>query len=250
MGGAGEAPGGVSTLSALFLTSSLVLAARAEPDPGARAEAAIRALAAKSPGVASVTSLVKSAAGHEVPLLRLSKAAPDTTTPALLLVAGLDARHRVGVETAVAVAEKLAAEPPAWLEKVTLYVIPCMNPDGFAANQSPPLVDFGRIRGRGDADRDRRAGEDPAEDLNGDGMITLMRVRDPKPGTGLTATLCDEPEWSGLMKGPEAAKGERAAWAVLGEGIDNDGDGKFGEDGAGPEAYRSGAGLDLKYRYM
>ena len=71
----------MSTIAALFLTSTVVLAAPgAEPDPGARAEIAVKAIAAKSPGVATVTSLTKTAAGHDVPVLRLSKLGQDAGT--------------------------------------------------------------------------------------------------------------------------------------------------------------------------
>ena len=146
-------------LALLSPTVLVALAPAADPDPGARAESALRALAAKSPQVVTVSTLAKSGAGHEVLMARVGKRGGG---PAVLLVAGVDGRHRVGVEAAVAVAEKVAAEAPAWLDRATLYVVPCLNPDAFAAGNAPPLVDFGRVRGPSDADRDRRVGEDAA----------------------------------------------------------------------------------------
>jgi hypothetical protein len=233
----------VSMMNAIVV---MVLAAGAvnfEQSPAER----MKSLAAKHPAVARAATLTTSSGGVEIPILTLGTAAADKVQPEILIVAGLDGRHAVGVETAARVAETLAAEPPAWLGEVRVHVVTCANPDAFAAKGQ--AVEFGRLRRPGDADRDRRLGEDPAEDLNGDGMISLMRVRDPKPGSGLTAAWVDDPEWPGLMRKPDAGQGERAAWAVLTEGIDNDGDGKYNEDGPGPEGFDgfggAGGGLDV-----
>jgi hypothetical protein len=207
----------------------------------------LKALAAKHPAVARVEVLATSTSGVEIPVVTLGTATSDKTQPEILVVAGLDGRHSIGVETAARLAESLASSPPSWLNDVRVHVVACANPDAFAA--SGPKVEFGRLRRAGDADRDRRIGEDPAEDLNGDGMVTLMRVREPKPGSGLAPTLVEDAEWPGLMRKPDAAKGERAVWAVLSEGVDNDGDGRYNEDGVGPEGFDgmhgSGGGLDL-----
>ena len=46
---------------------------------------------------------------------------------------------------------------------------------------------------------------------------------------------------------PDAAKGERAEYALLVEGIDNDGDGKFNEDGVGGAG--GGVDLDMNFPY-
>jgi hypothetical protein len=214
------------------------------------ADEQVRALAAAHPAVASVAHTYTSSGNRQIPILRLSKAGGGVKVPAILLVAGIDARHRVGTDMALAVAKKLAEAPPAWLDHAAVFVIPCLNPDAFVL---PLTADFGRLPLAYDADRDRRTNEDPAEDLNGDGLITLMRVKDPKPGSGLTATLCDDvdkdskepPAFPGLMRAPDASKGERAVYAVLAEGIDNDKDGKYNEDGPGPEGFGDGGGLDL-----
>jgi len=48
-----------------------------------------------------------------------------------------------------------------------------------------------------------------------------------------------------LLKKPDAAKGERAVYALMVEGSDNDGDGKFNEDGIGG----SGGGIDLDMNF-
>lgn len=251
------------------MSLAVTLSCRAE-DVAATAFASVRELSRTAPTIATVTDLATSSGGRAIPILHLSMAAPtpvtlapvtdpstgrevqilrlSTTTstpvtPAILIVAGFDGRHAIGVRAAADIARSLATSPPDWLKRAEVYIIPCMNPDAFA--RTGPSVDFGRSPAESDADRDRRFGEDPAEDLNSDGMITLMRVRDPAPRLGLKATLTDDPEWPGLMKTPDPAKGERAVWALLAEGLDNDGDGKYNEDGPGPDGFASGGGLDL-----
>jgi hypothetical protein len=76
-----------------------------------------------------------------------------------------------------------------------------------------------------DSDHDGLLDEDPPEDLNGDGNITRMRVKDD---TGPWKTSPDDPRL--LVRRKEEEKGE---WRVYSEGIDNDRDGQYNEDGIG-----------------
>ena len=80
-------------------------------------------------------------------------------------------------------------------------------------------------------------------DLNGDGLITQMRVRRPRPGSvlGLTATDVAETDDARLMRRADAARGETGEWAVLIEGRDQDGDGRIAEDAA------TGVDLDANF---
>jgi hypothetical protein len=164
--------------------------------------------------------------------------------PALLIVAGLDGRHEFGSRVAVSLVDRLVTDHGDLLDSVTVYVVSNLNPDNDALfeNGARPRADFGRAPEASDADRDGRIDEDPAEDLNGDGMITMMRVREPAPETGLTATHVVDPDEPRLMREADASKGERAEWALLVEGIDNDGDGRYNEDGF---AGSGGGGIDL-----
>jgi hypothetical protein len=78
--------------------------------------------------------------------------------------------------------------------------------------------------------------EDGPEDLNKDGVMTVMRVKDPK---GPYMISPDDPR---LMKRADPAKGESGGWALYTEGIDNDGDGFINEDGPG--------GVDINRNFM
>jgi hypothetical protein len=114
------------------------------------------------------------------------------------------------------------------VDRSVIYCIPSVNVDGryhwFADAGS---ASSGRgLRVPKDDDRDGLVDEDPAEDLDGDGFITQMRIRD---------TLGDykaDPRDSRLMVRVE--KGEKGEFRLMGtEGIDNDNDGRVNEDEPG-----------------
>jgi hypothetical protein len=111
-----------------------------------------------------------------------------------------------------------------------------MNPDG-AEQAFAPVKALRRTNSTPfDADNDGRTDEDGPEDLNHDGFITVMRVKDPK------GPYMIHPESPRLMKRAEPAKGEAGGWALYPEGIDHDGDGFISEDGPG--------GTDLNRNFL
>ncbi|MBK7404240.1 MAG: hypothetical protein IPJ41_06300 [Phycisphaerales bacterium] len=192
----------------------------------------------------------KSAAGRAISAWRLGSPEPDALgrgpdeRPALLIVAGLDGRHDFGSRVALSLIDRLISDHADLLATSTIYIVPDLNPDNDALfdRAGAPKADFGRAPRTADADGDGRFDEDPAEDLNGDGMITMMRVKDPSPDSGLRATLVLDPDDPRRLRAPDAAKGEIPHYALLIEGIDNDGDGKYNEDGF---AGAGGGGVDL-----
>lgn len=195
--------------------------------------------AAKAAGPLATREVIgKSVEGRDLIVIRLSTA-PAQRRAAMLVVAGLDARHRPGPLLAAGVIEGIARDHAAALEHADLWVVPCLNPDGshrFCVER--PRTDRGgnaaqRHTARDDADRDRRVDEDGPVDLNGDGMITQMRIRRPAPGLmrGLVATDVQDADDPRLLRRADAAKGEVAEFAVQTEGRDQDGDGLIAEDG-------------------
>lgn len=167
--------------------------------------------------------------------------------PALLIVAGLQGHHEIGAAAAKALADRLIADHPALLTSRTVYILPEANPEGRARwnSRGLPRAESGRAPQVLDADRDGRDGEDPADDLNGDGLITMMRVPVASPQAArynLRATHIIDPDDPRLLREPKPAEGESATHALLIEGIDNDNDGAFNEDGWGGSA---GGGIDL-----
>lgn len=161
--------------------------------------------------------------------------------PALLLVAGAQAHHLVGTAAAERLSARLLEDHQDLLKRHTVYVLADLTPDADPLHASPRF-ESPRTGVPGDADHDRRVDEDGADDLNNDGLITMMRVPNPPPGSGLQAEwVIDEAE-PRLMRKPLPEEGEVATHALLIEGIDNDGDGKFNEDGPGGSA---GGGVNL-----
>jgi hypothetical protein len=78
-----------------------------------------------------------------------------------------------------------------------------------------------------DDDNDGRVDEDGLDDLNGDGLLTVMRVQDP---AGAYMVHPDDPR---LMKLADATEGEEGSYSIYWEGIDDDNDGFYNEDGPG-----------------
>lgn len=183
------------------------------------------------------------------PVEVLTVGGPDSgDRPALLIVAGMQGHRVFESEVARALAERLAGEHAGLLDGRTVYIIAEANPDGAGAwsDGSGARGDWGRAAATLDHDGDGRTNEDPGEDLNGDGWITVMRV--PTDGSaaaagyGLEATHVIDGDDARIMRKPVSKDGERATHAILVEGTDLDGDGAFSEDG---EAGASGGGVDF-----
>jgi len=199
--------------------------------------AALRGLAETAGEAASLKSLAKTHGGREVWLLTI--AAPGKVPPeerqTLLIVGGADADHPAGSETALNVARRLVMalteEPDSgaahMLAQRTVYIIPRLNPDGvetyFESIKRGAREDTQPI----DNDRDAATDEDGPDDLNGDKLITVMRVPDPE---GEWIVDPDEPR---LLKKADRNMGERGIYKLVSEGIDDDGDGEINEDGPG-----------------
>jgi hypothetical protein len=119
------------------------------------------------------------------------------------------------------------------IDKNAIYLRPVNNPDGHNLYMHTAQRNRSTVHPT-DNDGDGMLDEDPPEDLDGDGQALLMRYKDPK-GT----YIIDPRDQKGrLMKQVEQGKGE---YSVVLEGIDNDGDEKYNEDGVG--------GLDLHRNY-
>lgn len=166
--------------------------------------------------------------------------------PALAVIAGVQGHHQIGVHVAEAMGRLLIERHAEALVGRTVYLIPRMNPEGLARFTSTkmPRALSGRAPEPQDADRDRRVDEDPPNDLNGDGLITMMRVPAPNTVYGLEPTHVIDDSDPRITREP--SDDERATHALIIEGIDDDGDGRFGEDGWGGA---SGGGVDLDMHF-
>jgi len=107
-----------------------------------------------------------------------------------------------------------------------IYIRPKFNPDGadLALQTSTVLRSTPRPY---DEDFDGLKDEDPGEDLNGDGIITKMRV--PNPNGKFKINKND----SRIMDTRDIGETGGTYYDIYTEGIDNDGDGEYNEDGVG-----------------
>ncbi|UCC47805.1 MAG: peptidase [Gemmatimonadota bacterium] len=130
------------------------------------------------------------------------------------------------------------AEITRLLDTKAIYLKPENNPDGSNLYLHTAQRNRSSVRPH-DSDRDGLIDEDPYEDLDGDGVIYQLRWR-VRPGEEEQGNaVLDARDASGrLMKRVSEGEGD---WIVIGEGIDNDGDDRFNEDGIG--------GLDLHRNY-
>jgi hypothetical protein len=127
------------------------------------------------------------------------------------------------------------------LDTKAITLRPQNNPDGSNMYLHTAIANRSTVRPV-DNDNDGLLDEDEADDIDGDGVIHQMRWQPSMTGRDTVAPdmVLDERDPSGrLMR--RARSGETGVWRVLSEGIDNDGDGRYNEDGIG--------GLDLHRNY-
>jgi hypothetical protein len=189
------------------------------------------ALTKKYPAICSIKSIVKTSGGKDIYLISIGTGEKDSR-PAVFVVGGIEGNFIAGRELALGFAERLLkdSELPEikdLLSKITFYVIPDVSPD--ASEQYFSELKYERtINARPtDNDRDFTTDEDPYEDLNGDKLITLIRVSDP------AGTYVPSSEDKRVMVAADLSKGETGSYLLFSEGIDNDKDGKYNEDGPG-----------------
>ncbi|MEQ9206631.1 MAG: M14 family zinc carboxypeptidase [Phycisphaerales bacterium] len=232
-----------STLAAVGLISVFSIGAVAQNEgylSNQALEDAMNSLASSSTH-ASVSTIGSSLEGNPIQLVTLA-GSNDTaqSKPALLITAGLDGRYLAGTEVAVRIARQVLSDHVELLDSMTLYIVPRVNPDGAARNLDRLTMGYiGNSRSIDD-DRDRITDEDSAEDINGDGLITMMRrlnspIEDP-------ATHLADPDDPRLNIKPDPKENQRASFTLYTEGIDNDGDGQINEDGFGS--------IDLDQNFM
>lgn len=182
-------------------------------------------------GLASLQSLTETIGGKKVWLLTIGSG-DVANHPAVAVVGGADGAHITGSELALRFAEQLLARSDTesirqLLATTTFYVVPRLSPD--ATEQFFARMKYERSGNAKatDDDRDGATNEDPYEDLNGDGLITMMRVEDE---TGKWKVFEGDDR---VMVEADITKGEKGNYHLYTEGRNNDLDDQFNEDGEG-----------------
>jgi hypothetical protein len=172
---------------------------------------------------AELKSLTKTEGGKDIYVLKIGTGNLDQK-PAIAVVGGVEGYHVLSVELALQFAEKLVAEHSSALEKTTFYIFPNMSPDAYEQYHSALKYERRGNAVSADHDRDGTPNDNGFSDLNGDGLITWMRVEDPM-GDWITSK-----EDERVLVKADRSKGEAGKYLVFKESKDDDKDGKFGED--------------------
>ena len=210
------------------------------------------------PNLVSLYSVGKSFEGRDIWQITITNktTGPDTDKPAMFIEGNRHSGEVTAAESALYFAwyvlTNYGQDPgiTSLVDSKALYVKVKNNPDGSELYLNTAQSNRSTVRPHDD-DGDGLLDEDPPEDLDGDGLVLQMRQ---KVGDGKGDFIIDPGDKSGrLMKRAGPGKGN---YKITSEGIDNDGDGRFNEDGTGgidlhrnyPENWRPEPGLDLTGR--
>ncbi|RPJ87406.1 MAG: hypothetical protein EHM18_01290 [Acidobacteria bacterium] len=195
----------------------------------------LKDLAARYPQLASLQIIGKSAGGTDLCVLQIAALpGPDPAArPAVFVSANIEGSHLIGTEAALQLAGRLLAgsasdaKLKSLLEKRTLFIAPLLNPDAARAYFATPRWERTSNGNPLDDDLDMRVDEDGPDDLNQDGQITSMRVKDPE------GEWIIDPGDPRLMRKADPQKAESGVYKVYVEGLDNDRDQSYNEDPPG-----------------
>ncbi len=209
----------------------------------AEIEEFMRKWAKDHPDIVQLYTVGKSFGGRDIWQMTLTnkKTGPDTDKPAAFFEGGRHSGEITSTESAFYLAWYLIenyrrdAGVRRLLDTKAIYIRPLNNPDGSDMYRLTAQSNRSSVRPM-DNDVDGLFDEDPGEDLDNDGFVRDMRKF---VGAGKGDAVLDSMDRSGrLMRRVGAGKGN---YMLYSEGVDNDLDGRFNEDGIG--------GLDLHRNY-
>ena len=197
-----------------------------------RLSASLDSVARAKSQVVRVSSIATSPGGRVVHLVRVGAGANVDARPAVLVLANAHGPHLVGSEIALRTVRDLAAAygtdqaVTSLLDRVTVYVVPRVNPDAAEQYFRTPRWERMRNDAQVTTGRDTYDAEDGPADVNGDGVITMMRIADPR------GDWIADPVDPFLMRRADARRGETGRYRVTVEGRDRDGNGIVAADQA------------------
>ncbi len=195
----------------------------------------LRDLVRQHSDIAKLVEIGKTLEGRTLWAVEIAntKGTPVDSRPGLFIAGNLEGDHVIGSELALFTIEYLLTnyqldnEVKNSIDNHVFYIIPRVNPDGaemmFASLKTGKKTNTSDY----DDDNDGRMNEDGPDDLNSDGFITVMRVKDRK------GRYMIDPDNAKLMKRADPKKGETGGYKLYWEGLDNDGDGFINEDPSG-----------------
>ena len=197
--------------------------------------AILKEIARNNPNMVELNSLGQTRQNREIWLVSVSNKNTGIVDekPALLIAANLEGNQVIGSELVLGflthIVQKAGKDDTTkqLLSNTTFYIIPRLNPDGAEKMFAKPLWESATNTTPIDDDSDGFIDEDPPDDLNGDGLITFMRVKEPG------GKYIPHPKDNRLLKKADPAKKEVGIYNIYVEGKDDDGDKTFNEDAVG-----------------
>lgn len=180
------------------------------------------------PGTVKSTLIANTPGERPVYVIEIGKetGSARNSNPSIFVGANFEGGKPLATEGAIFLTETILSDP-TYYDSLNWYIIPQGNPDAAARFFENPLHEDSRNDLPTNDDRDDQTDEDGVNDLNGDGWITQMRVSHPDG-----AWIVSDAD-SRIMQKADPKKGEQGVYKLYTEGTDDDGDGKYNEDGPG-----------------
>ncbi|MBS0011343.1 MAG: hypothetical protein KFF49_08025 [Bacteroidales bacterium] len=175
-----------------------------------------------------IHKLASSPGGTELLMMEIGTEAGSESrkNPAILVAGNMDGTRPITTEAALYLAERVVSDRSNYAE-LTWFIIPMGNPDAHSRFFEDVVYVSSRNFAPHNDDMDELTDEDDFNDLDGNGLITKMRVKSPE---GTWIPVSSDPR---LMRKAEYKDGEKGIYKIYDEGLDDDGDGEYNEDGKG-----------------
>ncbi len=178
----------------------------------------------ENPGATQLHNVATSPGGEVINVLEIGSNLKGV--PAVFVGSNFEGNVPLSTEGALYFA-KMLLDSAQYTKNLKWYILAQPNPDAasgyFSSVKSDRTVNDFKINN----DVDEAVNEDGFDDLNGDGYITQIRVKDLE---GSYIVSKNDPR---IMVKADATKGEKGEYKLYDEGIDNDNDSQYNEDGEG-----------------
>ncbi len=184
------------------------------------------------PQLARLESIGKSFQGRDLWVVTITDPSTGSAAdkPAIWVDGGIDSDEVIATEVALGLVHRLLVSNDARIDALrrtrTFYIAPAVIPDISELHHTTPVRPRDSTARPWDDDQDGTTDEDGPEDLDGDGEATQMRREEPG------GDMVRDPRDQRLMRARRPGDAG-PFYRVYVEGLDNDGDGQFGEDWVG-----------------
>ncbi len=191
----------------------------------------IRQISKQHKEIMKTEVLTETGAGLRVSVVEIT-GQDNSGAPTLLIVGGLEGNELTSTEICMDLVKYIATnydkneKLQQLLRRVNLSIIPQANPEAQETYFTKPVYHRKTNTRSTDDDLDGIISEDPFNDLNGDGIIAMMRVEDLQ---GKWIAHQDYP----VMKKWTSEDSLKVKYSLYSEGFDDDGDGQINEDPTG-----------------